>query len=465
MSEQKTRAKPYSLRARLLMFLLIPMVIQLGVSIVTDYRAGLDVANEAYDHALYNSALALAALVDSDPADTDLDLPAQAEAILRIDMADEIFYAVIDGSGKLLAGDAQMVPLARPGRENPSYRFDELNKQTVRIATYREAPNAKVPHGVVIAVAETTHKREATASRAMVTAVFGDLLFMLTALVVVFVGVRYAHRPLAHISSEIQAREPDDLRAIDESVAPTEIHALIRAMNRLMSNLRKAGIAQQNFISAAAHQLRSPLAALQTQMDLAAEGSQGDAQQRLRDMQASATRLARLTQQMLAFARAAPDATLNVEFVQVNLEELLENAASEFIDQAVLARIDLGFELAPVQVRGVAWSLREMLSNLIDNALRYTGEGGAITVRCGVAENGSPYIEVEDNGPGIPEAMRASVFGRFVRLSEMPGGSGLGLSIVKEVADAHHAHVTLDSGEDGRGLRVRVLFPVQQGRV
>ncbi|MCL1825025.1 MAG: sensor histidine kinase [Betaproteobacteria bacterium] len=459
--------RPYSLRARLLVFLLVPLLALLGVSIVTDYREGLHIANEAYDQALHSTVLALSAIIDHEPVlDSGLNLPAQAEAVLRVDMVDQTYYAIFDGNGALLAGDTRMSSLIEesdPDDDNPDFRFDVLDKQDVRVAVYRYPPNTHAPRGAVIVVAETTHKREAAASRVMIITLFSNLLFIATSLLVVFFGMYYAYQPLIRIGQKIEAREPDDLSPIDESAAPREIYALVRAMNLLMSNLREAGIAQQNFISSAAHQLRSPLTALQAQIDVATEGQQGDILRRLRDIQTSVIRLSRLTKQMLSLARAAPDANRNVEMTYVALEELIENAASEFIDQAVFAGTDLGFELAPAPVWGVAWSLREMLANLVDNAVRYTGSGGIITVRCGTEEGGNAWLEVEDNGPGIPEALHAKAFARFARLDDTQGGSGLGLAIVKEVAQLHHARVNLHPAIEGRGLRARVTFPPPDG--
>ncbi|MCL2589907.1 MAG: sensor histidine kinase N-terminal domain-containing protein [Betaproteobacteria bacterium] len=455
-------SRPYSLRARLLAFLLVPFLALLGISIITDYQEGLRIANEAYDQTLHSTALALSGIIDHDPTDASFDLPTQAKAVLRFDAVDQLYYAIFDSNNALLAGDARMSSLIEefdPDDDNPDFRFDVFNEQNVRVATYRHTPSTHAPHGAVIIVAETTHKREAAASRIMTITLLSDLFFMVISMLVIFVGMHYAHRPLAHIGQKIDVREPDDLSPIDESAVPSEIQPLIRAMNRLMSNLREASIAQQNFISSAAHQLRSPLAALQAQIDVATEGQQDETLRRLHDMQVSVIRLSRLTKQMLALARAAPDASRNVELTNVALEDLIENAASEFVDQAVLAGVDLGFELAPAPVWGEAWSLREMLANLIDNAVRYSGSGCIVTVRCGTEESGNAWLEVEDNGSGIPEAMHEKAFARFVRLDDTQGGSGLGLAIVKEVAQLHHARVNLHSAMEGQGLRVRVAFP------
>ncbi|MDR0233253.1 MAG: sensor histidine kinase [Zoogloeaceae bacterium] len=458
----------HSLRGRLFVFLLVPFLVLLGIDLYAEYSEGMRFVNKVYDHALRNSALALPALVNRTEGE-EIRLSPQAETILRIGIGDQFHYAVMDENGRLLLGDARLVPLARPGEEDDEddeeegdirlvYRSGVLEREAVRVAIYRPSPASGMGDLIVI-VAENTRKREAATSSTFMASLISDLFFIFIALAIILTGLYYAHRPLTHISRQIAARKPDDLSPIDEGGEPLEIHTLIRAMNRLMSNLRDASAAQQHFLSTAAHQLRSPLAALQAQMELAAEGVEGEAAERLRDMQASAARLARLAKQMLALARAAPDANLDTRSQRVALDELLEAAASEFIDQAVLARIDLGFEIAPVEVWGTSWFLHEMLANLIDNALRYSGSGGTITVRCGAGEDKRPWLEVEDNGPGIPEHLRASAFERFVRLNDTSEGSGLGLAIVREIAQAYHAHVELLSGQDGRGLRVRVTFP------
>jgi two-component system, OmpR family, sensor histidine kinase TctE len=452
--------KAYSLRKRLLGFLLVPLIALLGISIITDYREGMHVANKAYDHALLSTALAVAAQIDRDSPDLDLDLPSQADAVLSMDLVDKVFYAVIDDNGRLLAGDSRLLELASLSDEdNPTYHFDVLGGKDVRVATYRYPPTSVAPKGATIVVAETTNKRETAAARIMVTTLWTDLLLIATSLAVVFFGIQYALIPLDRIGQSIEQRSPGDLSPIREEGSPSEVRPLLGAINRLMQNLREAGAAQQAFISSAAHQLRTPLAALQTQLELASESLTGDPLQRLHRVQDSAARLAHLTRQMLALARSSPDANSILDLQPVALDELLELAASDFIDIALERNIDLGFEPSPVTVQGLSWTLREMLSNLVDNALRYAGDGGRVTVRCAIDENGHPLLEVEDNGPGIPEEARERVFERFVRLDDQSSlGSGLGLAIVREVVQLHNGRVSLHTAEGGRGLLVRVCF-------
>ena len=455
------RQTPYSLRKRLIGFLLVPLLALLGISIITDYREGMHVANKAYDHALFSTVLAVAARLDRDSAGLDLDLPAQAEEVLRTDMADKLFYVVLDSKNSLIAGDKALIPLATPPEdENPNYRFDQLDGKEVRVVTYRYKPTPDEPRGAIIVVAETTNKRVNAASRIMVTTLWTDLLLIATSLAVVFFGIRFALIPLDQMSRTIAQRNPDDLRPVGEEGAPAEIRPLLGAINRLMQNLRESGAAQQAFISSAAHQLRTPLAALQMQVELAAESVTGEPFARLQRVQDSATRLAHLTRQMLALARTSPDAHPDIEFEALDLTELLESAASDFLDAALARNIDLGFEAEPVSVNGSKWTLREMLANLIDNALRYCDASGQVTVRCGKTDSGQAFLEVEDDGPGIPEESRDKVFNRFVRLDEQSTtGSGLGLAIVKEVATLHRAKVSLQTGANNKGLRVRITFP------
>ena len=180
-------------------------------------------------------------------------------------------------------------------------------------------------------------------------------------------------------------------------------------------------------------------------------------------MQESARRLAHLTKQMLALARSSADAHPADEMQPVLLNELLEAAASDFIDLALGKNIDLGFEIKAAVASGFRWMLRELLANLIDNSLRYTPDNGRVTVRCGTAPEGFPFIEVVDNGPGIPEDSRERVLDRFVRLDEQSvDGSGLGLSIVKEVAVRHRATISLQKASGSSGLLVRVAFPIPE---
>ncbi|MDB5813359.1 MAG: hypothetical protein JWN23_476 [Rhodocyclales bacterium] len=460
MKFSKSTIRPYSLRNKLTGYLSIPLLVLLGISIVTDYREGMNVANTAYDYALFSTALVLASRLDLDDKGVDIDLPSEVDTVLRTDAEDKVFYAVVLQNGNLVAGDAQLAALDIPSAaEGVSYHDAMLDRASIRVATYRFTPKNNLLFPTRILVAETTKKREHAATRVMVTTLWTDILLIATSLSVVFFGVRHVLAPLDVLSKQIARRQSDDLSPISETGTSNEIRPLLWAINRFMKNLQQSAAAQQAFISSAAHQLRTPLTGLQTQLELAAESPPDEVFQRLAAIRISALRMGHLTKQMLALARASVVGT-SMEMESVELSELLERAASDFIDMAIQRNIDLGFSSDPVIVSGSRWMLRELLSNLIDNALRYTADGDHVTVRCGTGVDRAPFLEVEDDGPGIPEGARDKVFERFFRIDEQSTvGSGLGLSIVKEVAMLHKAIVTLHTPSSGHGVLVRVNFP------
>jgi two-component system sensor histidine kinase TctE len=209
--------------------------------------------------------------------------------------------------------------------------------------------------------------------------------------------------------------------------------------------------------------LRTPLAGLQTQIELLQDDPQAQPlRARLTGLLDGTRRLAHTSNQLLALARAEPSAAVVADFRAVDLRDLAEDAVAQQFDAALRRRIDLGVEASAARVTGSAWLLRELLANLVDNALAYTPAEGRVTVRCGHAPDASqrPFIEVEDDGPGIAESERERVLERFYRAPGTPGdGCGLGLAIVHEIARAHHADVHISGGPQQRGTRVRVVFP------
>lgn len=449
-----------SLRARLLLFLLLPLLGVVALSVFSDYRSNLSQSNEAYDHALASSAVALAALIGVHHGELRVDLPPSAEAMLRADPFDKVFFAVFDATGKRIAGDPELQDKAVPdGSDTPVLHDDQLKGQAIRVASYR----AKGSGGeAVIVVAETMHKRERAAAKAVAITMAADLVLVAATLVTVFFGIQVALRPLVSLSETIARRAPGDLRPIDGAAAkaPREVLPLVEAINRLMENLRLAHQAQQAFISNAAHQLRTPIAGIQTQLELAAENLPEEARPRMERLRDTFRRLAHLTHQMLALARSAAEADLGHEFQRLDLADLCEEAASDFLDPALDKGIDLGFETHAARVTGSPWLLRELLANLIDNAIAYTPAHGHVTVRCGRSTKGGHYLEVEDDGPGIPEDQHGRIFERFYRADgTTTPGTGLGLAIVKEVADRHGAAIDIATPANGRGVRFRVSFP------
>ncbi|MGH8207369.1 MAG: sensor histidine kinase, partial [Steroidobacteraceae bacterium] len=308
--------------------------------------------------------------------------------------------------------------------------------------------------------------RRARAARIML---FGKLLVDFAeldiALICVWIAVYFGLRPLRRLQEQVETRAPRDLPRFDEGAAPGEVRPLLKAFNRLLELLRDAAESQRRFVADAAHQMRTPVAGLLAQLELlrqqpAAAPLAADLTLINRGVQ----RLSHSANQLLALARAEPLSSLPEQFRAVSAAPLIKELIERNLSRADAAGLDLGAELHPVDVNGDAALLEDLVSNLIDNAIKYTPRGGRITVRCGALVDGSPFIEVEDDGPGIPEADRVRVRERFYRRpGSASSGCGLGLAIVDEIARAHAATFSIEagSGTDGEaiGARMRLKFP------
>ncbi|MBS0336916.1 MAG: sensor histidine kinase N-terminal domain-containing protein [Proteobacteria bacterium] len=452
-----------SLRVNLLRLLIPPVAVILAVGSIAAYYLSIDPAADAYDQSLINTAIALSERIRVQEGGLVFDLPSAAEAVVRTDKYDKIYYVVRDPNGEALAGD-QEIP--RPPRgvlaDEGVITFDaDYRGQRLRVAALL------VPCGTgicTVTVAETTIKRERLARDILLGSVLPQTLFAVLTLVLVWFGVRRGLAPLARLSDEILDRSPRDLRPINERGAPAEAKPLVAALNKLFDQVDEANRNQQRFLANAAHQLRTPLAGLQAHTELAMAQPVPEACRAELEFVHSATiRTARLANQLLALARAEPGGNRPSEFTRIDLRQVVEECADEWVHRSLAKDVDLGFDLAPAGVAGDAFLLRELLVNLVGNAVEYTPKGGHVTVRTGAAGDasaGGAFLEVEDDGPGIPAAERERVLERFYRLPGTVGtGSGLGLAIVREIALAHGARVEIGAGQGGRGCCVRLIFP------
>ncbi len=281
--------------------------------------------------------------------------------------------------------------------------------------------------------------------------------------VAVWLTVARAMRPLHAVAGVVERKGASALEPVDEGGLPVEIAPLVAALNRLLRRLEASISAQRAFIGDAAHELRTPLAALRLEAQVLVRTSDENERRAAgEEFVGSVDRATHLVEQLLALARSEPDAAAHT-FVPVRLDELAREAVADLAAGAVAKGIDLGAgdTGAEVTVRGDPQALRILLRNLVDNAVRYTPPGGRVDVAAGRTE-GRALLSVLDTGPGIPADERERVFDRFYRV---PGsaeiGSGLGLAIVRRIADLHGAQVTLESGEGGAGLKVSLIFPAQ----
>jgi two-component system sensor histidine kinase TctE len=285
-----------------------------------------------------------------------------------------------------------------------------------------------------------------------------EVVLTLASAGLVWFSVSGALRPLNRLRSGLNARGGDDLAPIAAAEVPYELEPVVSAFNGLLDKVDEGAKARQDFLANVAHQLRTPLAGLKTQLEwLGARQAEPDTAHSVKLMLSATERMIRQTNQLLALARAEPKHFEKTRLEPLALNALVEDAIQSFVDQASLKAIDIGFDLRPVSITGDRFLLRDLIDNLIDNAIRYTPPQGTVTVSCGPDGDGG-LLTVEDNGPGIPQSKREQVFSRYVRLDDKTHGSGLGLAIVRDIAAVHGARLAVGDGAGGRGALFSVRF-------
>jgi two-component system sensor histidine kinase TctE len=449
-----------SVRRRLFGWLLLPLALVLVASGVFTYQASLNVAADAYDRSLLDPALAIAGRLRLNGAAIELDLPASVLEALQVDSGDRLFFSV-SANGRLLAGEEALPLPPRPASADAPVFYDaDYRGEHVRVAALI-VPAAGGP--VMVQAAETLAKRERIAREVFITHAAVEILVFVVALAAVWLGVGRGLAPLEKLRAEIATRSHRDLRPVEENQAPDEVRPLVRELNDLLGRLDRAIELQQQFVADAAHQLRTPLAALQAQVDAArCEPLTPQLAATVNQLDAVARRAARLTHQLITLARVDPSAERPYAPQVADLSEVIQPDLSDWVLRADAKGIDLGFELAQAPVLAEPQLIQELAANLLDNALKYTPNGGVVTLSTGQRE-GQSFLQVLDNGSGIPESEREKVFERFHRVKGAPGsGAGLGLAIVREIAHRHGGRIELAQGHRG-GTRVTAYFPAARG--
>ena len=265
-------------------------------------------------------------------------------------------------------------------------------------------------------------------------------------------------RPQLASAQEVSRRTPNDLRQVKTDGAPVELQPLLQAINHLFEQVSSTFEREQRFTADAAHELRTPLAAIKTNLQvLHGARSETERKEFIAALDVSVDRATRLVGQLMTLARLDPQQQPAV-LGEVDLAELLTSQLPELRRQAEQRQISFSADIAPVRCRLEPDSFRILFRNLVDNAFRYTPQSGSVRLSCHV-DGQHACLRLADSGPGIPAGMREQVFDRFVRLSHTgTPGSGLGLSIVKNIVAAHGASIALKDGPDGRGLLVEIRF-------
>jgi two-component system sensor histidine kinase TctE len=376
---------------------------------------------------------------------------------------DSVLYALRDPQGRLLAGSAQLpvvVLNSDTGLKSDTgqlFAMAQVEGRSQRTLSTR-FDTAAGP--LVITVADARAADEPAARYGLMSTLLWDFVQLDVTLVLVWVGIQLGLRPVKRLREEIAARSPQDLRSIDEAGVPREIAPVVVTLNRLFGTLRSSVQSQQQFIATTAHQLRTPITGLQAQLDLLlAEPAAEPVKHRLLTLREGTRQLAHSANQLLALARADPSVNVLAKNQALDLSVIVGEVVAKFYDRALQSTIDLGVEAEPATIAADPSLIDDLLSNLVDNALKYTPAGGSVTVRTGLKE-GRAYLSVEDTGPGIPPAERQRVRQRFYRLPNSPGhGSGLGLAIVDEIATLYGASLSIADRAEGSGTRIALQFP------
>lgn len=434
-----------SIRIRLLKWLVGPiLVVNLGAAALT-YLLAWTPAQLAFDEALRANAAALASRVRVG------GLPALATVRADDGAGEASWVALHDARGRLLAGATQLA-FAPHG----ALRDATMNGEPVRVAVAAVAG----ADGARVSLARTTRARQQVRSAIVRSLVLLEVLFSLALVGLVWFSVGNGLAPLARLRARLDARGSGDLAPLDDSGMPRELAPVVGAFNALLGRIALGAQAQDDFRANVAHQLRTPLAGLRLQLEwlAARHGDDPESARSVALMLNANERMIRQTNQLLSLERAEPNRFARAQLAPLDLAELVGESVQAFVEQAAARDIDLGFELDTTLVEGDRFLLRDLVDNLVDNALRYTPPGGRVTVSCASLPGGGGMLRVEDNGPGIASHLRAQVFERFVRLDVGTHGSGLGLAIVRDIANLHGAELVLGDAEGG-GAVFTISFP------
>lgn len=478
-----------SLARQLLLWVLLPQMVLWVAGGVGSYKFAAGYANQAVDDSLLQASRSLARQLKPIGNGLLIDFPRAAQDVLEADPSDRQLYMVSSPPGQFILGNQALPPppafsgagaKAQPLLNKP-YFYDgtmpehdrgarhAASGQPLRlVALYlRFGEDGSAPQTMLVQVARSSANREELAQRILVDMLLPMSILILLLTVIVWLGIRAGLSPLARLRQQVEGRAPTDLAPLQLASAPRELWSLATAINTLLSAVQNTVATQKRFIGDAAHQLRTPLAGLKSQTEIALQSTTDpELRARLQRVHDSATRSAHLVNQLLTLARAEPESVMAQDRQRFDLHRMAQTLTAEWVPRALKAQIDLGMDELSTQavwVHANELLIREALTNLIDNALHYAGAGSQVTVRVlpspvTLEHLSTPMavLEVIDNGPGIPAGDKDRVFERFVRATDAGNGCGLGLAIVKEIVERHAGQVELSDAHPGLCVRVRL---------
>ena len=454
----------HSLRGELLLWLGLPLLLLWGLSVYTHYKSASQAATQAYDRSLLASARAVAERLAVRDGHLEVDVPWVVLDSFERNMQDQLFYQVISPAGKTLSGydDLPAIPPdVRMSTHYPAlvYFYDaEYHQAPIRIAALWQPVSEEGVGGMaLILVAETLTSRQQFAAGLLRTAIWSQGALVLITLLLVGLMLRKVLRPLRRLSRIMSRREPGELSPLPSVMPWSEMQPLIAAFNRYLARLRDLLARQERFSGDVSHQLRTPLTILKTQVSLALSSPRPEIwQESLQGMRSTLDDTIRLTDRLLQLSRIKGRHGDENAFQRVDLAERVREACLTRYSQARSKSIDLGYEGDEhCDVMGDSLLLAELCANLLDNAIKYSPQGGVVTARL---RNG--LLEIEDSGPGIAESERQQAMLPFQRLESTGGqsGAGLGLALVKDITAWHYTDAELLRSPSLGGLLVRIRF-------
>lgn len=454
------RSLRHSLRAQLLAWIMVTLFGVICFNLYSGATQSRDMATLVTDNMLMGSARVIAEAVRVDPGGTvAVDIPPAALEIFDTGFGDRVYYRVVTAWGTLIAGYADLpTPVRDRVGQDIVFRGGTLRAMMVTQPLVGLGPDGAVS----VTVAVTRFNQEAMREHLWFSDLWGQVLLVLVAGLVTVLGLRRGLGPVLRLRDAVRARRRDQLEPFDETTVQTELRPLVRALNDYMVRVQAQMAAQRRFVANAAHQLRTPLTLLSTQAGFAArEGDPGRRQEALQALIRSTRQATRLAEQLLTLTRAEPGSRAP-RADRIDMADIARQVLEARAEEALRLGIDIGLEAdGDAPVIGDGTMLREMVVNLVDNALRYTPAPGTVTVT--VRRSGAVVeVLVEDSGPGIPEAERERVFERFYRvIGTQAEGSGLGLAIVREVVEGAGGSVALATSAHG-GLAALVRLPAAE---
>jgi two-component system, OmpR family, sensor histidine kinase TctE len=453
-----------SLRSQLFSWLLLLLLPLILIFALVAYLQASHYANSAYDKTLYRTALALADQVKTDDDEViKVDLPQIAKDLLEFDENNDVYFRIFGPDGDLVSTHTELpLPTIYPQADGHLYYSSAIKGSKLRVVVYA-LPNLLIEASkpVYIMVGETLEERANMADEIILSMLLPQLLIILLACALLFFVIKRGLKPVDTLKTALLSRDSNDLSPMDSSHAPAELSPLLDAFNDLLARVNANIAKQQRFVADASHQLKTPLAGLKTQAELAMrEKDPAKITHALGQINIASGNLTHLVNQLLSLTKAEPEAAPMLEMAPVELCALAQTVTADWVTKALQNNIDLGFEtsLKTAPIQGNAVLLAELMNNLIDNAILYTPAGGNITT--GVKQQGNKTIfYVQDNGSGISQENQAKIFERFYRvLGTQKEGSGLGLTIVQEIANRHKASVQVESEGEGKGCLFEVSF-------